>query len=117
VSAPTPREVLQLVGTDIGRVVWPTVWIDLWRAAASKHEHVVATDCRFVNEADAVRAMGGMVIKLTREGAGAPSGAGHASETEMTAIVPDVTIRNDATIAELHRAVAEAVVGFARRAA
>ena len=52
-------------------------WVNLWRADAFRHSRVVVDDCRFPNEAAAVRKLGGEVWRI--EGRGGIAG-NHASE-------------------------------------
>lgn len=97
-----PRVFLQRLGTEWGRQrIHPEIWVEAWRhavAAATREQIVlgcdlvVADDCRFENEAAAIRAMGGKVVRIERPGAGSASGASHASET---GVEPDITIQND----------------------
>ena len=77
---------------------------------------VVITDCRVVNEAEAIRDAGGVVWKIDRPGAGATGGiAKHASEMEMDSeeFFSFVTARvqNDKGLPEL-RAHVEALVAL-----
>lgn len=96
----SPRQFMQLLGTEFGReLIGPNVWLDAWRAGLgeSAAEHfgdilVASDDVRFENEAAAVRAEGGIVVRIERDGAGSASGANHASEA---GVVPDITITND----------------------
>ena len=71
---------------------------------------VVITDCRFINEAEAIRAAGGVVWRIVRPGAGAQGGiSGHASEAEMVSpeflAQIDATLQNDSTLDALRGAV------------
>lgn len=80
----TPRHAMQTLGTDWGRdMIGPTLWTGLWYATASDVlDHggrVVCDDCRFANEAEVVRAIGGRVIRL--QGRGGIAG-GHVSESQ-----------------------------------
>ena len=75
---------MQTIGTDWGRdLIGPTLWTGLWHATVSDVlDHggrVVCDDCRFANEAEAVRNIGGRVIRL--QGRGGIAG-GHASEKQ-----------------------------------
>jgi hypothetical protein len=82
----TPRHALQTLGTNWGRECYENVWVDLGirRALACPEPLVVITDCRFVNEAKAVRAAGGEVWRVVRPGAGLAGAAGlHPSEAEQ----------------------------------
>ena len=64
----TAREFLQFFGTEICRKIYSNVWTN--RAIKNIQEEqsllAVIDDCRFKNEADAVKAAGGKVIRLTR---------------------------------------------------
>lgn len=97
----TPRFILQRLGTDVARNVHPETWIRyVMRQIASRPDHnYVITDCRFPNEADAVRKVGGVVWRVRRSSA--PRDDGHASEVDQAAIVPDWTLENEGTIDEL----------------
>lgn len=82
----TPRQILQSLGTDWGRnMVSPTIWIDTMRRIITEQafDTIIIDDCRFENEADMVRDMGGIVVGLEREGI-AYTGE-HASEMPVKA--------------------------------
>jgi len=67
----SPRQLLQSLGTDWGRdMVSETIWIDAMRRMISDQSFdvIIIDDCRFENEAQMVRDMGGIVIGLEREG-------------------------------------------------
>lgn len=119
----TPRQFMQLLGTEFGRqMIGEDVWVNAWRRAVDDrwHEVIMATGCgdngpfviaddvRFPNEAAEIRALGGRVIRIDRPGAGSASGAGHASEA--LAFEADATIVNAGDIAAFLRDV-EALVG------
>lgn len=99
------REILQLLGTEVGRAIHPEVWVRsaFVRAEMFRHGRIVITDVRFPNEADAVRARGGMVIKVIRPGM--DSSDTHASEAGVDAIVPDAVVMNDGTLEQLYERV------------
>ena len=103
----TPRFALQQLGTNWGRDCYSNVWVDLTlrtaarvlsgdgyfqdqglvRAAGGDCQHVVIPDVRFRNEVGAIHAAGGVVWRITREGAGLKGVAGqHVSETEQASI-------------------------------
>lgn len=104
----TPRYALQTLGTEFGRSCYENVWADLGvrRALACPAPLVVITDCRFVNEAKAVRAAGGEVWRIVRPGAGlAGAAALHPSEaeqesTEFLALVTR-TVENVGSLSDL----------------
>lgn len=62
------RDVMQYIGTDIFRKMYPTIWADVTinRIKRDDSKLAVITDCRFPNEVEAVRRAGGKVIRLTR---------------------------------------------------
>lgn len=102
----TPRYAMQHLGTAWGRdLIGPDFWTGLWVATANDVlDHggrVVTDDCRFDNEADTVRAAGGVVIQL--QGRGGIAGS-HASEAGVDA---DVVLRNVGSVADLRRAADE----------
>lgn len=96
----TPRFAMQQLGTEFGRqMIAEDIWIRAWRAACERlptGASVVADDVRYQNEADAVRAMGGTVVRLERDTGQVGS---HASEA--LAFDADLTLRNDSTVAAL----------------
>lgn len=129
----TPRYALQTLGTEWGRACYENVWADLgvrraldylnmrnWtadeEAAAYMGSHrsntVVITDCRFINEAKAVRAAGGEVWRIVRPGSGlSGSAALHPSEAEQESpeflALVTRTIQNTGTLEDLRRQIAD----------
>ncbi len=79
----TVREVLQVVGTDWFRTLWPDCWINAFRHAMgfSRARNIIIPDVRFPNEVQAIQSMGGHVIRFLR----APfrDHDTHASETAL----------------------------------
>jgi hypothetical protein len=63
------RQFLQYVGTEIMRKINPNIWIDncLDRIKEDNAPIAIISDCRFINEIEAVKKAGGKVVKLTRE--------------------------------------------------
>jgi hypothetical protein len=62
----TPREALQLMGTEAGRNVFHE---DIWVISLlnrSKDKNVVVTDVRFQNEIDYIQRSGGKIIRVVR---------------------------------------------------
>lgn len=70
---PSIRKLLQVVGTELGREWrYNTFWIDqltrkVTRAESLGVHSIVVDDCRFPNEADALRAHGFTIVKLVRD--------------------------------------------------
>jgi hypothetical protein len=63
-----PRTLLQWWGTDYRRKQDPDYWVKRLTETLEREQPEVAliTDVRFPNEADAIHAMGGKVVKVTR---------------------------------------------------
>lgn len=67
----TLREVLQTLGTEWGRdMVCQDLWVRAWERSVFPGGNYVCDDVRFIDEADAIRRQGGIVIRLHRTGAG-----------------------------------------------
>lgn len=98
----SPRQFMQLLGTEFGRdCIGPHFWVGLWERAVldvlDGGGRVVCDDCRFANEADAVRKLGGVVVRLVGRGGLA---GGHVSESMDWEA--DVTLQNCGAIPDLH---------------
>ncbi|MFE5896865.1 hypothetical protein ACFQ67_05505 [Streptomyces sp. NPDC056488] len=65
---------------------------------------VVVTDCRYENEATALRQRGALLVRVERPDRAAPAGetAEHRSETELDGFAADAVLTNGGTVAELH---------------
>lgn len=92
----TPRYAMQTIGTEWGRdLISQDLWIRAWLAALDRVPAglpVVVDDCRFPNEADAVLAAGGSIIRVVRPGAEAGA-AGHSSEAHE--LPADMVLHNE----------------------
>lgn len=64
----TAREVLQYVGTEIGRQMYSNLWVDSCIRTILKEEsgQALINDARFPNEVEAIQKVGGKVIRLTK---------------------------------------------------
>lgn len=64
----SPRSAAQTLGTEWGRhTVSEDLWVDLFRNRLLRQTHrrpTVVTDVRFPNEAEAIRALGGVIVYL-----------------------------------------------------
>ena len=95
------REYLQTLGMAVREEVGEDAWI---RAALrDRRGDLVISDVRFRNEADAIRAAGGVIWRIERSGISAANG--HVSEHEMDGYRYDSVIRNDGDLNGLHEAV------------
>lgn len=95
---PTFRAFLQYFGSEVMRGINDNIWIDCTLSNASEAKGLIISDCRLPNEAKAVKARGGIVIKVVREGCGGDS---HCSEVGVDEIDADYTIWNDTTLENL----------------
>jgi len=109
----TPRHAMQTLGTEWGRnCIVDDFWIRLWRRQVDEvlasGGRVVVDDCRFQNEAVAIRKLGGDIFKI--QGRGGIAGS-HSSEKGIGQIVDDV-LDNTGSVEELHQMVEEALRRF-----
>ncbi len=99
----SPRELYQLLGTDVARTIDPNVWIknaEMFYKNAIGFS-VVITDVRFANEARWIREKGGIVVYINRQQKEIEAN-GHSSENGLTGQDIDVYIQNDGTINDLY---------------
>lgn len=102
------RKLLQWIGSDWARnTIRDTIWVDIWKSktfdALSKKSIVVVDDCRFDNEAQAIKDMGGVIIKIIADNSisriptaqGIP---GHESELGVDKKFIDYVIENNDTL-------------------
>jgi hypothetical protein len=100
---PEARRYLQRLGTEGGReILGENVWVDALFRDRDTWGPTVITDVRFPNEAEAIRAHGGLVVAIERPGQTLIRESGHASENALAGYLFDDVIRNDGTLAQLH---------------
>jgi len=120
-TVPHVRRTLQRLGTDAIRSLDDGFWV---RAAMARVERlrtierasgwsgqtireagglsVVVTDCRFPNEAEAIRQAGGVLVRVERPGATAASEEDlHPSETALDGFPEDFVVSNTGTLDDL----------------
>ena len=92
VKPPLIRTLMQNYGTNVRRKDDPDYWVKQWegKVLPSNRANHTVDDCRFLNEAAAVKRVGGIIIRLIRTDMEHTDS--HVSETEMDVIVPDFTI-------------------------
>jgi len=100
---PLMRALMVNYGTEVRRNDDPDYWVSEWISKTINIDsNFVADDVRFLNEAEAVKHLDGIIIRLERDGV--TTGGEHASETEQLQIVPDYTIKTkDGDVEDLHR--------------
>lgn len=111
VEYPEIRQLLQRMGTEVGRDLYgENFWVDRVLAqikALSQYSHYVVTDVRFPNEVDAVRSVGGKVFRIYREGVGAVNT--HISDTGVDDLEVDGVILNDGPLPSFRYKVLDAI--------
>jgi len=131
-SGLTPRKALQLLGTEWGRACYPNIWIQqllsmhqdlmtrgfaydrtigLHPRKQAKYSAVVVPDVRFPNEAEAIRAAGGIIVEVRRTvethvndvDLKTPAHSSETSQKDITADMLDIVVLNDGSLGELSR--------------
>lgn len=102
------RDVLQKLGTEVGRNIYGQTWIDFTMRECRNHYNVVIPDVRWPqgNEGKAIRAAGGKLVRIKRPSAGlAGTASQHESETKQQETPDsffDYIINNNGSIDDLH---------------
>ena len=116
---PTPRLLLQLIGTDLFRKqLHPNTWVNASFANYLNNAWIF-TDVRFPNEADSIKEIGGIVIRVNRP-CSVCGGLGyhkldcrpseHQSETALDNYEFDYVIQNDSNVEELIKQVKKILI-------
>lgn len=111
-DGPKDRRLLQFLGTDWGRSIDENLWVNIWRVEARMHTFkyarnvVLCDDCRFDNEAEQVKALGGTIINVVADAEIRSKRAPlvnteHASEAGINEKYIDMTIYNNGSMREL----------------
>lgn len=119
----TPRQMLQLVGTDaLRKVVHDDFWVIPMKRKLKEHirnqRHVVISDVRFMNEIKMIQALDGKVIKVDRLNPDKINGfEKHSSEVELETFDNwDLSVDNNGTLEELYKKTDETMNKFPWRA-
>lgn len=132
----SPREALQQLGTNWGRQLHPEVWVrhlegtlnalshpgvnyyytrGIFTVSGHRVRSVVVHDCRYDNELQAIRNLGGQIWAVTREVDKLPVEVDftHSSETSLTWLPSqcDKVFENNGTREELQALVELAIAG------
>jgi len=107
--ARTPRQIMQWSGTEFRRAANPNYWstqaaLRIAEMRQHGHERVVVTDCRFDNEASAIRLMGGDIWQVSRPGQVETEGD-HASRNDGSGLQPEAVLVNGTDINGLRHTV------------
>lgn len=113
-KVPDVREFLQRLGSEgvrdhLGESTWADIAVGRYRASVAPG--VAITDARFLDEVEAVRRHGGLLVRVVRPSLGEATDL-HRSEHALDDVEPDVTLVNDADVATLRTRL---VVALARR--
>lgn len=116
---PTPRILLQQIGTDLFRnQLHPNTWVSSAFANYLNNAWIF-TDVRFPNEADSIKEIGGILIRVNRP-CSVCGGVGyhkldcrpseHTSETSLDDYKFDYVIENDSNVEELIKQVKKILI-------
>lgn len=103
--AHSPRELMQFLGTEYVRTIDPDYWINLLLdhiipSTLDGHDSTaLIADVRFPNEVDAIRARGGVIVRINRDLPYPQDG--HASESAIASLNVDHEIDNCGTLRDL----------------
>lgn len=117
-SGHTARHAMQTLGTDWARAqmhgdFWLHSFDDAVALAHTEHKDVVVTDCRFQNEVDHIRKLGGIVWRVNRPEVTAQAikeraaGTLHPSEAAVLDLTGVYELHNDHHSAEAFRVAVE----------
>lgn len=115
------RSMMQLAGTEFARnMIHPDVWILRGLEICQNHENVVISDCRFPNEAEAIRSSGGIVIEIIRddneyhEAVTMNGVVAHASESGLPRYLIDYVVYNNSDVETLWKQINQIVDNHAK---
>ncbi len=104
----TPRKMLQEWGTEVARNSFhPDIWLMSVQRKIQQNPHkkFLITDCRFENEARALKAIGARLIGIRRRMLDCDAGEVHSSEAGLPAEFLDAVIENDGSLEEFREKV------------
>ena len=116
-TAVTVRRILQWWGTEYRRTEDADYWTKAWSRKVEQLDleqlHVLIDDVRFMNELNAIKGHGGLIIKIERPGFDGANN--HASETSLDDYAAwDGTIVNDGTLEEFRAKVGQFAAALRR---
>jgi len=114
----SPRQLMQSLGTEWGRdLIGRDIWVRRLEIRTGnllrlQKMQVVISDIRMVNEAAMIHHLGGQLWRIVRPGQRTTPHADHTTEQGQHRLVPDLTIVNDGTLADLYQQVDEALANL-----
>jgi hypothetical protein len=96
---PEVRGYLQSLGVAVREHLGEDTWIRPVIEEASRLQNAVVTDVRFPNEAEAIRAAGGFIVRVNR--LLVPDTDRHVSEHAWRSVAPDAVVSNDEDLGAL----------------
>jgi hypothetical protein len=99
----TYRDLLQLLGTNVCRIIHPTFWVNSLFAHYSFRSRWIISDVRFKNEIERTKLFcpNAVFIKIEREQLESNINKTHISETELDNHIFDYTIKNNSDLNHL----------------
>lgn len=108
-TLPDVRRLLQRIGDEAGRRIHGEhVWVEA--AFRCHNPRLVISDVRYPNETEAIKAAGGLLIRVERPGVGPANG--HTSETALDGWHFDTVLINNSTVEDLQGRAVLAVQGW-----
>jgi hypothetical protein len=116
----SPRKLMQTLGTDWGRnCIDKSLWLNSMRARIKGYTDVanfgyrgaivVVTDCRFDNEAELIKELGGLVVRVVRDETPEVGEDSHPSEAGVSDELVGLTVHNNGTVEEFRAALIKAL--------
>lgn len=96
----THRELLQKIGEGLRKSIDPDIWVKLTLQEyyKNKNKNIIITDVRYKNEADSIKKLNGILIRINRN----EGDDNHQSEIDLDNYPDfDYTINNDSDIEDL----------------
>jgi dephospho-CoA kinase len=93
----TGRKLLETIGATM-RALNKNYWVDIALEKAKRYDNVVIPDTRYDNEVEAIRKLGGKIVRINRPGC---QRTGHESDN-WDKLDVDYEIDNSGTLEEFH---------------
>lgn len=98
----TVRQILRTLGTEWGRdCIHPDIWLMCWKKRIEGLALVTVDDVRFINEAELVKSLGGVMVRIDRPGT--YTERQHSSEGSLDHYEKfDYVVKNDGDLQDLY---------------